>query len=161
MEVRIRDAQKADMARVHELITELAVFENEPNVVEVSVVDLQRDGFGKQPLFHCFVAEVADAIVGIALVYPRYSTWRGPVIHLEDLIVTQSMRGKGIGTLLLKRVVEMGLQKNVRRIGWDVLDWNDPAITFYENAGAKVLRDWDIVQMDREAMKSFLQNRTF
>ncbi len=156
MEVLIRDAQKTDMKSVHGLITELAVFEKLPNAVEVTVDELEKDGFGHQPLFHCFVAEVEKAVVGIALVYPRYSTWRGPVIHLEDLIVTQSMRGKGIGKALLKRVVEYGLEKKVKRIGWEVLDWNEPAITFYEDCGAIVLRDWDVVQMDEGAMKKFV-----
>ncbi len=144
------------MKSVHGLITELAVFEKLPNAVEVTVDELEKDGFGHQPLFHCFVAEVEKAVVGIALVYPRYSTWRGPVIHLEDLIVTQSMRGKGIGKALLKRVVEYGLEKKVKRIGWEVLDWNEPAITFYEDCGAIVLRDWDVVQMDEGAMKKFV-----
>jgi GNAT superfamily N-acetyltransferase len=145
------------MESVHGLITELAVFEKLPNAVDVTIDDLEKDGFGNHPLFHCFVAEVNGTIAGIALVYPRYSTWKGPVIHLEDLIVTQKMRGKGIGKALLKRVVQYGLEKKVRRIGWEVLDWNEPAITFYEDCGATVLRDWDVVQMDEEAMEKFLK----
>lgn len=156
MEVVIRDAAKQDMAKVHELINELAVFEKEPNAVQVTVNDLEHDGFGKQPSFHCFVAEVDGKVVGIALIYWRYSTWRGPVIHLEDLIVTQSMRGAGIGNALLKRVVQYGAEKKVRRIGWEVLDWNEPAINFYESKGAKVLRDWHVVQLDEEGIKKFL-----
>lgn len=156
MEVVIRDAAKQDMAKVHELINELAVFEKEPNAVQVTVNDLEHDGFGKQLSFHCFVAEVDGKVVGIALIYWRYSTWRGPVIHLEDLIVTQSMRGAGIGNALLKRVVQYGAEKKVRRIGWEVLDWNEPAINFYESKGAKVLRDWHVVQLDEEGIKKFL-----
>ncbi len=159
MEIVIRDALLEDMAAVHRLIKELAVFEKEPDAVEVQVKDLERDGFGAHPLFHCFVAEVAHEIVGIALVYPRYSTWRGPVIHLEDLIVTQSMRGKGIGASLLKRVMEYGLAQGVRRIGWEVLDWNTPAIRFYENCGAVILKDWHVVQMDAQAMKNYLKHK--
>ena len=145
------------MKFVHALITELAVFENEPDAVKVTVNDLEKDGFGEKPLFHCFVAVVEKDIVGIALIYPRYSTWRGPVIHLEDLIVTQQMRGKGVGKALLKRVVAHGLDQGVKRIGWEVLDWNEPAIKFYEDCGATVLRDWDVVQMGDEAMKKFLE----
>ena len=144
------------MQAVHALITELAVFEKEPNAVKVSISDLERDGFGKDPKFHCFVAEVGKKIIGIALVYARYSTWQGPVIHLEDLIVTASMRGKGVGSVLLKEVVRYGTSKGVRRISWEVLDWNEPAIQFYEERGAKVLRDWDVVQLDEEGMKKFL-----
>lgn len=157
MNYRIREARKSDMKSVHALITELAVFEKESNAVLITPQDLEEDGFGKSPLFHCFVAEVEAKIVGIALVYPRYSTWRGPVIHLEDLIVTQNMRGKGIGAALLKKVVQYGVEKKVRRIGWEVLDWNTPAIKFYEDCGAIVMRDWHVVQMDDVAMKKFLE----
>ena len=157
MEIVIRDAIKSDVPRLHALITELAVFENEPNAVKVSIQDLEDDGFGKNPLFHCFVAEVDGEVMAIALVYPRYSTWSGPVIHLEDLIVTQSMRGKGLGSKLLERVVHFGKEKGVRRISWEVLDWNEPAIKFYENKGARVLRDWDVVQLDEAGIKRFLE----
>ncbi len=157
MDFLIREAVKADMESVHRLVTELAVFEKMPNAVKVTVEELTRDGFGERPLFHCFVAEADSTLIGIALVYPRYSTWNGPVIHLEDLIVTQSMRGKGVGKALLKRVVAYGLEKKVRRLGWEVLDWNEPAIQFYENSGAIVLRDWDVVQMDRTAMIKFME----
>ena len=156
MEIRIRAAQKSDMVSVHKLITELAVFENEPEAVKVTVADLEKDGFGDHPLFHCFVAEVDEKVVGIALVYPRYSTWSGPVVHLEDLIVSEAMRGKGVGSKLLEAVVRYGYQQGVKRISWEVLDWNEPAITFYENKGAKVLRDWDVVQLDEEGIQKFL-----
>ncbi|MEM1257825.1 MAG: GNAT family N-acetyltransferase [Bacteroidota bacterium] len=156
MEIQIRDAQKSDMPRVHGLIKELAVFENEPEAVKVTIADLEKDGFGENPLFHCFVAEVQSKIVGIALIYPRYSTWSGPVVHLEDLIVTGSMRGKGVGSKLLEEVVKYGKKQGVRRISWEVLDWNEPAIRFYENNGAKVLRDWDVVQLNEEGIKTFL-----
>ena len=156
MEFSIREAKKSDMKSVHGLITELAVFEKEPDAVKVTVEELERDGFGKNPLFHCFVAESLGEVVGIALIYPRYSTWRGPVIHLEDLIVTQKMRGKGIGGALLKKVVQYGVDKKVGRIGWEVLDWNEPAIKFYEDCGAKIMRDWHVVQLDDLAMNKFL-----
>ena len=156
MEIRIRASQKSDMVSVHKLITELAVFENEPDAVKVTVDDLEKDGFGDHPLFHCFVAEIDEKVVGIALVYPRYSTWSGPVVHLEDLIVSEALRGKGVGSKLLEAVVRYGYQQGVKRISWEVLDWNEPAITFYENKGAKVLRDWDVVQLDEEGIQKFL-----
>ena len=156
MEIRIRASQKSDMVSVHKLITELAVFENEPDAVKVTVADLEKDGFGDHPLFHCFVAEIDEKVVGIALVYPRYSTWSGPVVHLEDLIVSEALRGKGVGSKLLEAVVRYGYQQGVKRISWEVLDWNEPAITFYENKGAKVLRDWDVVQLDEEGIQKFL-----
>ena len=95
MEFKIRNANKSDMSQVHGLINELAIFEKEPHAVEVTVEELENDGFGKQPAFHCFVAEVNSKIEGIALIYNRYSTWKGKIIHLEDLIVSQAMRGSG------------------------------------------------------------------
>ena len=158
MSFSIRNAQKSDMAAVHGLITELAVYEKMPDAVALTVADLERDGFEGQPLFHCFVAEQQQTIVGIALVYDRYSTWQGPAVHLEDLIVTQQARGLGIGKALLQEVVAYGLKKGVQRVGWEVLDWNEPAIKFYEECGATVMRDWDVVQMNREAMEKFLND---
>jgi len=136
------------------LIQELAVFENEPYAVEITEEDLIRDGF-EGDAFKCFVAEKEARIVGIALVYPRYSTWKGVALHLEDLIVTQSLRGSGIGSALLKQVVDYAKELGVKRVSWDVLDWNEPAISFYEAKGAKVLRDWDVVQLDEQGIKNF------
>tara|TARA_R110000744_G_scaffold46962_6_gene103687 strand:- start:3023 stop:3469 length:447 start_codon:yes stop_codon:yes gene_type:complete len=144
------------MKQVLQLIQELATFEKEDDAVEVSVQDLEEDGFGKQKLFHCFVAEKNEKIVGMALVYPRYSTWKGAVIHLEDLIVTKDMRGTGLGTALLDEVVKYGNDLGVKRICWEVIDWNEPAIGFYESKGAKVMRDWDVVQLDEAGIKNYL-----
>ncbi|REE83496.1 putative N-acetyltransferase YhbS [Lutibacter oceani] len=152
----IRDGEKADMPAVLNLIKELAHFEKESNAVEVTVDDLIKDGFGETPLFKIFVAEMDAKIVGIALFYPRYSTWKGPTIHLEDLIVTENKRGLKIGSSLYKKVIEYGYNKGVKRIEWNVLDWNEPAIEFYESTGAKVLRDWDTAQIDRVSMKKYL-----
>ena len=154
----IREARAEDMPQVLELIKELASFEKEGNAVEVTVKDLVKDGFGAEKLFHCFVAEAEDSIKGMALVYPRYSTWKGPVIHLEDLIVTEQMRGSGIGSALLAEVVKYGNELGVKRICWEVIDWNEAAITFYEQKGARVMRDWDVVQLDEQGMKTFLEN---
>lgn len=156
MKYSIRDAQASDMAQVHNLIKELAVFEKEADAVEVTVDDLIRDGFGSNKLFHCYLAEVEGDVVGMALLYPRYSTWKGPIIHLEDLIVTGSMRGSGLGAALLTKVVEHGQQLGVKRISWEVLDWNDPAIAFYESKGANVLRDWNVVHLDEKGIQKFL-----
>ena len=156
MDYIIRVAQREDMKQVLHLIQELATFEKEDDAVEVSVQNLEEDGFGKQKLFHCFVAEKNDNIVGMALVYPRYSTWKGPVIHLEDLIVTKEMRGSGLGTALLNEVVKYGDALGVKRISWEVIDWNEPAIGFYESKGANVMRDWDVVQLDEAGMKEYL-----
>lgn len=153
----LRKANKQDMPRVLELIQDLAEFEKEPEAVEVTIEQLEEDGFGSQPKFYCFVAEVNHKVEGIALVYFRYSTWKGNVLHLEDLIVNTKFRGRGIGTLLLDEVVKYGHAKHVKRISWEVLDWNEPAISFYEKKGARVLRDWEVVQLDEKAIENYLE----
>ncbi|GAA4275255.1 GNAT family N-acetyltransferase [Aquimarina gracilis] len=154
----IRDAVEADMPQVLELIRELAVFEKEPDAVEVTVQELVKEGFGETPLFHCFVAEVDHKIVGIALVYYRFSTWKGRSIHLEDLIVKESMRGTGLGSALYAQVMKYAKAKGVRRVEWVVLDWNQNAIDFYEKSGATLLKDWYLVQMNEEGVHKFVAN---
>lgn len=158
MDFLIREAQPADMPHVLELIKELARFEKEPDAVEVTSADLEKDGFGQTKQYHCFVAEVDGLIKGMALVYPRYSTWKGPAVHLEDLIITEDVRGRGLGTALLDEVIKYGHHLGVKRISWEVLDWNEPAIDFYERKGAKVLRDWDVVQLDEAGIRQYIEN---
>ena len=156
MDYTIRNATKDDMEQVLHLIKELATFEKEPDAVEVTVENLKQDGFSEHPAFHCFVADVNSKIEGIALIYNRYSTWKGKIIHLEDLIVSAAMRGTGLGTALLDKVIQYGHDLGVKRINWEVIDWNEPAIAFYEKKGAKVLRDWDVVQMDETGIKNYI-----
>lgn len=153
----IRKATIGDMPSVLELIQELATFENEPDAVDVTVDDLIRDGFGDNPLFHVFVAEVSNEIIGMALYYYRYSTWKGKTIHLEDLIVKEEKRGTGAGFALYTEIMKQGKKDHVRRIEWNVLDWNTPAIDFYNKSGAKILNDWRVVQMDEAGMNHFLK----
>ena len=153
-----RLAVKQDMPRVLELIHELATFEKETDAVEITLSDLEEDGFGIVPKFVCFVLEVNNSIEGIALVYTRYSTWKREVLHLEDLIVSEKCRGKGVGTKLLDAVVNYGKEIGVKRISWEVLDWNEPAIKFYESKGANVMRDWDVVQLDENGIDNYLNN---
>lgn len=155
--MNIRKGTIEDMPRVLELIKELAVFEKQPDAVVVTVADLERDGFGSNPLFQILVAEVDGAISGIALFYNRYSTWKGKTIHLEDLIVSEKYRGSGIGIKLYEAVMQEAKNQNVRRIEWNVLDWNTPAISFYEKTGAVVFKDWLVAQMDEEGLTAFLQ----
>jgi GNAT superfamily N-acetyltransferase len=152
----IRKGEKKDMNAVLELIQELATFEKEPDAVVITVADLERDGFGDNPLFYTFVAELDSEIVGIALYYYRYSTWKGKTIHLEDLIVKEKMRGSGLGFALYSEIIAQGKKDNVRRIEWNVLDWNTPAIDFYIKSGAKVLDDWRVAQMDEIGINEFL-----
>ena len=155
----IRKGTPKDMEAVLGLIQELAIFENEPDAVLITADDLIRDGFGQIPLFKVFVAEVETEIVGIALYYNRYSTWKGKTIHLEDLVVKQKMRGTGVGYALYSEIIKEGKKEGVRRIEWNVLDWNTPAIDFYEKSGAKVLVDWKVAQMDEAAINYFIENK--
>ena len=159
MDYNIRQASPKDMPRVLELIKELATFEKEPDAVIITAEDLVKDGFGDYPLFACFVAEINGIIEGMALVYFRYSTWKGRTVHLEDLIVRQEMRGTGLGSALYKKVLDYSREQGVKRTEWVVLDWNTPAIDFYQRSGATVLKDWYLVQMDENAMKAYLKSR--
>lgn len=153
----IRKGTQDDMPSVLALIKELAIFEKEPHAVVVTVDDLLRDGFSENPLFHTFVAEINNKIVGMALYYYRYSTWKGKTIHLEDLIVKEEMRGTGVGFELYSQIIKQGKTDKVRRIEWNVLDWNTPAIEFYNKSGARILEDWRVVQMDENGINNFLE----
>ena len=148
MKIKIREAAKNDMQEVYNLIVELAVFEKEHDEVDISIKDLEDMGYlYKNPLFKCFVAEVEDDIVGAAIIYNRFSTWKGKTLHLEDLIVTKKMRGKGIGSKLFDKVILFGKKSEAKRISWNVIDWNKDAIEFYENRGAKIVDGWSIVHL--------------
>lgn len=157
--MNIRAGEKEDMRAVLSLIQELAEFEKEPDAVIVTEEDLIRDGFGDHPLFHVFVAEINSEIVGIALYYYRYSTWKGKIIHLEDLVVKNNMRGKGVGYALYSEIIKQAQRDKVKRIDWHVLDWNTPAIDFYEKTGAKVFSEWQLAQMDEAGIADFTESR--
>ena len=156
MNYHVRVATTEDMEQVLNLITELAVFEKEPNAVEVTEADLKKKGFGDSKEFDCFVAEVDQKVIGIALVYTRFSTWKGTVLQLEDLIVSEKMRGYGVGSSLLDQVILYGAELGVKRICWEVIDWNTTAIEFYELKGALVMRDWHVVQLDAQGIKNYI-----
>ncbi|GHC43140.1 GNAT family N-acetyltransferase [Ulvibacter litoralis] len=157
MKITIRKALKEDMKDVLSLIEELALFEKEPDAVEVTVANLQEDGFGASPKFTCWVAEVDKQVVGMALVYFRYSTWKGKTVHLEDLVVRDNMRGKGVGEALYAEVMKYGHSQGVKRVQWEVIAWNEGAIKFYERSGAKVLRDWHVVHMDEQGLTNYIE----
>lgn len=154
----IREGHKEDMPFVLELIKELAVFEKEPDAVAITADDLVKDGFGSEPLFYTFVAEQDGAIIGMALFYYRYSTWKGKTIHLEDLIVNQEHRGTGAGSAFYKAVIKFAKKQGVRRVEWVVLNWNTNAIAFYERTGAAVLNDWHTVQLNEDGITQFTLN---
>lgn len=156
----IRKGEPADMPAVLDLISELAVFERQPDAVVVTAADLVRDGFQENPLFHTFVAELDGTIVGMALYYYRYSTWKGKTIHLEDLILKEKYRKQGIGFALYQKVIETGYREGVRRIEWNVLDWNTAAIAFYQKTGAVVFDDWRVAQLDETGIQNFITKYT-
>ncbi len=157
MEISIRQALPNDMESVLGLIKELALYENEPDAVSIDVDTLIKSSQGDQPLFTCFVAEVDKHIVGIALVYFRFSTWKGKIVHLEDLIVTESYRNKGVGSLLYNAVMRYAKKQEVKRVSWEVLDWNTGAIDFYERSGAEVLKDWHVVHFTENRLDAYLK----
>ncbi|MDQ7918100.1 GNAT family N-acetyltransferase [Mesonia sp. MT50] len=158
MKINVRESQQEDMPQVLELIKELALFEKEPEAVVIDAQQLQKDGFGEQPLFKCFVAEIEGNIEGMALVYFRYSTWKGKTVHLEDLVVRERFRGKGLGIALYKKVMGYALEQNVKRVEWVVLDWNEGAVEFYKKSGADVMQEWNTVQFDEVSIKNFLDS---
>lgn len=142
MNIPIRLAVKADCPRLLELINELALYEKAPEEVTVTLAEFEDAGFGEKPVWTAYVAEENDAILGFALFYTRYSTWKGRRLYLEDFIVTEESRGKGIGKLLFEKVIEEAKNNNYNGMVWQVLDWNEPAINFYNKYNAYIEDGW-------------------
>lgn len=140
--VQIRKAIPSDMSRVLELITELAIYENAESQVTNTAEQLTEDGFGKTPTFECVVAELGDEVIGFAIYYTSYSTWRGTCLYLEDLLVTETKRRLGVGKLLFDEVLRIARERNAKRFEWQVLDWNEPAINFYKKYNADLDPEW-------------------
>lgn len=140
--INIRFFRPEDIPGIHRLIYELAEFEKAPQEMINTEAQLMKDGFGEQALYGAFVAESGCKIVGMSLFYWRYSTWKGKVLYLEDLIVTEPFRGKGIGTLLFKATLEHAKQASCKRLTLQVLDWNEKAIHFYRQMGATLDGEW-------------------
>lgn len=143
LNITIRKGTQADLAGVHALIVELAVYEKAPQEVTNTVEDMLRDGFGDQPIFEFYVADAAqEGIVGLALYYTAYSTWKGKMLFLEDIVVTERLRRQGIGRMLFHAVAKAAQEGNYKRMKWQVLDWNEPAINFYRSIGASLDGEW-------------------
>lgn len=156
MAFNIRFAKPEDVSGIMQLIHELAVYENEPDAVEIDETYLLKQGFGDDKAFECLVAEDDNKeILGMALFYNRFSTWKGVSIHLEDLIVKEAFRKRGVGKALFETLIKHAKDKNISRLEWVVLDWNTNAIKFYESYGAKVFQEWRTVQMDKETIQKF------
>ncbi|WP_339810245.1 GNAT family N-acetyltransferase [Zunongwangia profunda] len=156
MEYQIREAKREDMPKVLELIMELAKHENAEDQVEISVKNLETEGFNNGN-FKCFVADVDGKLAGMALVYFRFSTWKGRTVHLEDLIVTETMRGTGLGGALYNQVVKYGYEHGVKRVEWVVSEGNKNAIEFYENTGADIKKNWYTVHMNENVIKKNIE----
>jgi GNAT superfamily N-acetyltransferase len=153
----IRTGTKADLPRVLELIKELALYEKAPHEVTNTLAQMEHDGFGPNPIYGFFVAENREnRIVGLSLYYWRYSTWKGKRLYLEDIIVTESERGGGIGKLLFDRTMQHALDENCTGMMWQVLDWNEPAINFYKKYGSKLDGEWVNCHLESAQIKDLL-----
>ncbi|MDO8991611.1 MAG: GNAT family N-acetyltransferase [Daejeonella sp.] len=150
MSITIRTAVKADCNRLLELIQELAIYEKAPLEVTVSLQEFENAGFGDNPVWKAFLVEENGIIQGFGLYYIRYSTWKGCRMYLEDLLVTEKMRGKGLGKMIFDRLIEEAKEKNFKGITWQVLDWNDPAINFYEKYNAEFDSGWINVSLSND-----------
>lgn len=154
--VNIREATAADMPAVHALIRALAIYERAEQEHSCSLEQLIADGFGPRPLFECLVAETAEeGILGMALFYTKYSTWKGACLFLEDLMVYEAARARGIGRQLLESLMCIAKDRKVGRLEWQVLDWNEPAIGFYERMGAILDPEWINCKLTFEQLQEF------
>jgi GNAT superfamily N-acetyltransferase len=142
MEIKIRKAVRKDCVRMMELIQELATYEKAPDEVTVSLKHFEESGFGANPVWWAFVAEAQGVVIGMALYYLRYSTWKGQRMYLEDILVTEDMRGQKIGSLLFDALIVEAKEKGFNGINWQVLDWNEPAINFYKKYNANFDPEW-------------------
>ena len=154
--INIRQGKKEDLPRVLELIKELAAFERASHEVTNTLEKLEEDGFGVQPVYGFYVAENSDSSIGLSLYYWRYSTWKGKRLYLEDIIVTESERGKGAGKLLFDRTMQKALDENCTGMMWQVLEWNEPAINFYKKYGAKLDDEWTNCTLEASQIKEIL-----
>jgi len=155
MEISVRPALASDVPNMLRLIKELATFEKAPDEVITTEDSMTNDGFGDNPIYKAFVAEVDEKVVGLAICYVAYSTWKGKMVYLDDLIVTESMRGKGIGKMLFDAVGKMAKDVNANHYRWHVLDWNTPAVEFYKKYDASFDPTWITCKLNRNQLEQF------
>jgi GNAT superfamily N-acetyltransferase len=151
----IRKGVKKDLPQVLELIKELATYEKAPGEVTTTVEQMEKDGFGKDPVFYFFVAASEGKIIGISLYYIKYSTWKGKCVFLEDIIVTEPSRKSGIGKKLFDEVVKVAKEMNVQRLEWQVLEWNEPAIKFYKKLNSQFDEEWVNCKLNRKEIEEY------
>jgi GNAT superfamily N-acetyltransferase len=142
MDFNIRKASKNDLPEVLNLVKELAIYENAPEEVTIKLKDLEKDGFGDNPLFWIILAENSKEIIGMSFYFIRYSTWKGKCLYLEDLVVKEEYRGKKIGEALFEATIKTAKEINAKQMNWQVLDWNEPAINFYKKFDAELDEEW-------------------
>jgi len=142
LNIHVRPATERDVPQILALVQELALYEKAPDEVENTVARMKEDGFGENRIFKAFVAEVDGTVVGTAITYFRYSTWKGKCLFLEDLVVTETMREKGVGKALFNQCMAFGKETHCKRMNWQVLDWNTPAIEFYKKYNADLDEEW-------------------
>jgi GNAT superfamily N-acetyltransferase len=159
MEFTVRKGRREDLPAALGLIKELAEYERAPQEVSNTLEMMEKDGFGEAPIFGFFVAENAQGIIGLSLYYWRYSTWKGKRLWLEDIIVTQSERGKGIGKMLFDVTMQRAIDEHCTGMMWQVLDWNEPAISFYKKYGAKLDSEWINCTLEASQIKSLLEEQ--
>ncbi len=155
MQPTIREAKKEDCIRLLELVHELAIYEKAPGEVTVTLKEFQDAGFGERPVWKAFVAEVDGTIEAFALYYIRYSTWKGCRMYLEDFIVTEKMRNKGIGKALFEAVIREAKEKGFNGMTWQVLDWNEPALKFYKKYNASLESEWLNASLSKEQLSNY------
>jgi len=153
--ITLRVAKKEDCPRLMELINELAHFERAPQEVTVTLNEFIEAGFGNKPVWKAFVAEADGVIIGMALYYIRYSTWKGQRLYLEDLVVTEAWRSKGAGRLLFNRIIQEAHEMGFNGMTWQVLDWNEPAIKFYNQYEAGIEAGWLNAALSKDQLIAF------
>ncbi|PSR54797.1 GNAT family N-acetyltransferase [Adhaeribacter arboris] len=156
MNISIRRGTPADLPQVYALIQELAVYEKAPHEVTNTLADMQEDGFGSNPVFEFIVAEANDTVIGLCLYYMAYSTWKGRMLYLEDLVITEAYRRYGVGKKLFDAFARRALELKVKRLKWQVLEWNEPAIRFYRKLNANLDSEWINCNMTAEQIAAYI-----
>lgn len=153
--IQIRRGTKADIPAVLQLIKELALYEKAPEEVTNTIEAMEQDGFGEHPVFRLLVAETEGGVVGMAIYFIKYSTWKGKGVYLDDIVVNEAFRGQGVGRILLDEVIRDCKNLGAKQLHWQVLDWNEPAINFYKKYAASFDNEWINCKLNEEQILKF------